>query len=106
MYEPHFLNPTHIPSGSRRNSHREERPARSSSEGAGAIRSIPEKTTGLHAEFVPTSPETSIPLTRAELQGHAIKNKDLLAASGAITLKGADSLDELQEDEQAVGPFT
>ena len=38
-----------------------------------------------------------------ELQGHAIKNKDLLAASGAITLKGADSLDELQEDEQAVG---
>ncbi len=43
--------------------------------------------------------------SRPELQGHAIKNKDLLAASGAITLKGADSLDELQEDEQAVRPF-
>ena len=38
----------------------------------------------------------------AELQGHAIKNKDLLAASGAITLNGSDVLDELQEDEQAV----
>ena len=37
-----------------------------------------------------------------ELQGHAIKNKDLLAASGAITLKGSDVLDELQEDERAV----
>ena len=38
----------------------------------------------------------------SELQGHAIKNKDLLVASGAITLKGVDSIDELQEDEQAV----
>jgi syntaxin 16 len=38
-----------------------------------------------------------------ELQGHAIKNKDLLAASGAITLKGPESLDELEEDVQAVG---
>jgi hypothetical protein len=37
-----------------------------------------------------------------ELQGHAIKNKDLLAASGAITLRGPESFDELQEDEQAV----
>ena len=37
-----------------------------------------------------------------ELQGHAIKNKDLLVASGAITLRGVDGLDELQEDEQAV----
>ncbi|CAD6565083.1 MAG: hypothetical protein TREMPRED_000809 [Tremellales sp. Tagirdzhanova-0007] len=37
-----------------------------------------------------------------KLQGHAIKNKDLLAASGAVTLKGSDSLDELQEDEQAL----
>jgi syntaxin 16 len=38
----------------------------------------------------------------AELQGHAIKNKDLLAASGAITLRGPESFDELEEDEQAV----
>lgn len=44
--------------------------------------------------------DTSSP---TELQGHAIKNKDLLAASGAITLKGADSFDELEADEQAVG---
>lgn len=36
-----------------------------------------------------------------KLQGHAIKNKDLLAASGAITLKGPESLDELEEDIQA-----
>ncbi|WVQ84774.1 hypothetical protein IAT38_006931 [Cryptococcus sp. DSM 104549] len=36
-----------------------------------------------------------------KLQGHAIKNKDLMVASGAITLKGTDVLDELQEDEQA-----
>ncbi|WWC73846.1 uncharacterized protein I206_107818 [Kwoniella pini CBS 10737] len=36
-----------------------------------------------------------------KLQGHAIKNKDLMVASGAITLKGVDLLDELEEDEQA-----
>ena len=43
--------------------------------------------------------------SRAELQGHAIKNKDLLAASGAITLKGAEGFDELAEDEMAVCPI-
>lgn len=37
-----------------------------------------------------------------ELQGHAIKNKDLLTASGAITLKGPESFEELEEDVQAV----
>ncbi|WWC66037.1 uncharacterized protein I303_108659 [Kwoniella dejecticola CBS 10117] len=36
-----------------------------------------------------------------KLQGHAIKNKDLMVASGAMTLKGTDLLDELEEDEQA-----
>ncbi|KAL7419442.1 t-SNARE affecting a late Golgi compartment protein 2 [Cryptotrichosporon argae] len=35
-----------------------------------------------------------------KLQGHAIKNKDLLAASGAISLRGSE-LDELAEDEAA-----
>ncbi|BEJ14170.1 hypothetical protein CspHIS471_0313440 [Cutaneotrichosporon sp. HIS471] len=35
-----------------------------------------------------------------KLQGHSIKNKDLLAASGAITLRGADSYDALAEDEE------
>jgi hypothetical protein len=44
----------------------------------------------------------SLALTEAELQGHAIKNKDLLVASGAISLKGADQFDELEADEQAV----
>lgn len=39
-----------------------------------------------------------------ELQGHAIKNKDLLAASGAMPIKGAEQFDELQEDVQAVCP--
>ena len=36
-----------------------------------------------------------------ELQGHAIKNKDLLAASGAITLRGPDLYDDLEQDELA-----
>ncbi|WWC92642.1 uncharacterized protein L201_007601 [Kwoniella dendrophila CBS 6074] len=36
-----------------------------------------------------------------KLQGHAIKNKDLMVASGAMTLKGTDLMDELEEDEQA-----
>lgn len=40
-----------------------------------------------------------------ELQGHQIKNKDLMVASGAITLKGTEVLDELQEDEEAVSTF-
>ncbi|KAJ9107588.1 hypothetical protein QFC21_001047 [Naganishia friedmannii] len=35
---------------------------------------------------------------RAELQGHAIKNKDLLTASGAITLKGPERFEELEDD--------
>ena len=40
-------------------------------------------------------------LIEAELQGHAIKNKDLLAASGAITLRGPDLYDDLEDDEIA-----
>ncbi|KAJ9104355.1 hypothetical protein QFC19_003997 [Naganishia cerealis] len=36
-----------------------------------------------------------------QLQGHAIKNKDLLTASGAITLKGPERFEELEEDIQA-----
>lgn len=35
------------------------------------------------------------------MQGHAIKNKDLLAASGAITLRGPDLYDDLEQDELA-----
>lgn len=36
-----------------------------------------------------------------ELQGHAIKSKDLLISSGAIPIRGPDMLDELAEDERA-----
>ena len=49
-----------------------------------------------------SSPRSAWYAHRAELQGHAIKNKDLLVASGALTLHGSEGFDELQEDEQAV----
>lgn len=34
------------------------------------------------------------------LQGHAIKNQDLLIASGAVTLKGAEGMSDVDEDMQ------
>lgn len=34
----------------------------------------------------------------AALQGHAIKNKDLLVASGAVTLKGSEGISDLVDD--------
>jgi hypothetical protein len=37
-----------------------------------------------------------------ELQGHAIKNQDLLIASGAISLKGSDGMSAVEEDVEAV----
>lgn len=41
----------------------------------------------------------------SELQGHAIKNQDLLIASGAISLKGSESMNALEDDvEAAVRP--
>lgn len=36
-----------------------------------------------------------------ELQGHAIKNQDLLIASGAISLKGSEGLSAVDEDIEA-----
>ena len=36
-----------------------------------------------------------------ELQGHAIKNQDLLVASGAISLKGSEGLTAVDEDVAA-----
>jgi syntaxin 16 len=39
--------------------------------------------------------------TPAELQGHAIKNQDLLLASGATSLKGPDVLTAVDEDIEA-----
>lgn len=36
-----------------------------------------------------------------ELQGHAIKNQDLLVASGAISLKGSEGLSAVDEDVAA-----
>ena len=37
----------------------------------------------------------------AELQGHAIKNQDLLAAAGAVSLKGSAGMSALAEDMEA-----
>ncbi|KAK2463271.1 hypothetical protein APHAL10511_004926 [Amanita phalloides] len=36
-----------------------------------------------------------------KLQGHAIKNQDLLVASGAVSLTGSDGLDAVDDDVQA-----
>ena len=50
-----------------------------------------------------------------ELQGHAIKNQDLLVASGAMSLKGSEGLSAVDEDMAAAsavstsdisGPFS
>lgn len=50
---------------------------------------------GIDADAHPTtSPHT-------ELQGHAIKNQDLLAASGAVSLKGSAGMSALAEDMEA-----
>src|SRR5260221_489509 len=38
----------------------------------------------------------------SELQGHAIKNQDLLIASGVISSKGIDKMTQVEEDMQAV----
>jgi len=35
------------------------------------------------------------------LQGHAIKNQDILVASGAVRLRGSESISALEEDMQA-----
>ena len=37
----------------------------------------------------------------AELQGHAIKNQDLLAAAGAVSLSGSAGMSALDEDVEA-----
>jgi hypothetical protein len=43
---------------------------------------------------------------RAELQGHAIKNQDLLIASGTISLKGSEGMSAVDDDvAAAVRPF-
>ncbi|KAH9940506.1 t-SNARE [Epithele typhae] len=41
-----------------------------------------------------------------KIQGHAIKNQDLLAASGAVSLKGSAGMSELDEDVQAAAAST
>ena len=46
--------------------------------------------------FAPPAPHTHI-----ELQGHAIKNQDLLAASGVVSLKGSAGMSALDEDVEA-----
>ncbi len=52
------------------------------------------------------SPTTGTMLTQSlrgfsELQGHAIKNQDLLVASGAISLQGSESWSAVDEDIEA-----
>jgi syntaxin 16 len=37
----------------------------------------------------------------SELQGHAIKNQDLLIASGAISLKGSEGMNAVDDDVAA-----
>jgi hypothetical protein len=45
-----------------------------------------------------------VPLLLTELQGHAIKNQDLLVASGAMSLGGSEGLSAVDDDiEAAVG---
>jgi len=38
------------------------------------------------------------------LQGHAIKNQDILVASGAVRLRGSEGISALEEDVQFVSP--
>jgi syntaxin 16 len=38
---------------------------------------------------------------RTELQGHAIKNQDLLIAAGTVSLKGSEGLSAVDEDVEA-----
>ena len=38
---------------------------------------------------------------RTELQGHSIKNQDLLVASGTVSLRGSDGLNAVDDDVQA-----
>ena len=40
------------------------------------------------------------------LQGHAIKNQDLLIASGAISLQGSEGMSAVEEDMAAVSNFS
>lgn len=101
---------------------REERPAWSRCQGTGAERHIQEETAGLHGKSVLFlfSHTRSLPQTRnqsisplkdavltiyasctPELQGHAIKNQDLLVASGAVSLKGSEGLSAVDEDIEA-----
>jgi hypothetical protein len=45
--------------------------------------------------------ETNISPSITELQGHAIKNQDLLIASGAISLKGTEGMNAVDDDVAA-----
>ena len=47
-------------------------------------------------------PPGDLPPRLPGLQGHAIKNQDLLIASGAISLRGSEGLSAVEEDMAAV----
>lgn len=48
--------------------------------------------------FSHTSCHLSVIRAFVELQGHAIKNQDLLMASGAISLKGSEGMTAVDDD--------
>jgi hypothetical protein len=49
---------------------------------------------------------TSSHLSPLELQGHAIKNQDILIASGTLSLKGSDGMTAVDDDvAAAVRPY-
>jgi hypothetical protein len=61
---------------------------------------LPDETEAMESRIA-NHPSSRVALVTA-LQGHANKNKDLMTASGAITLRGPELYDELQADIEAV----
>lgn len=57
----------------------------------------------MESRFFSTSPKAKhfLHLRPPELQGHAIKNQDLLIASGTISLKGSDGMTAVDDDVAA-----
>lgn len=69
----------------------------------GSERRFPKETTSVYGKCVVASCsrgtiDHSTNIYLLELQGHAIKNQDLLIASGAISLKGSEGMSAVDED--------
>jgi hypothetical protein len=88
---------------------RQERPAWVGGQSAGAERDVPQETACLPRKYVAASLCPSLPSCAAltdnfnatELQGHAIKNQDLMIASGTVSLKGSEGLSAVDDDVEA-----